>query len=250
MEVTQTLGAYYQCHKNAASFVRTILSFKKYYADNTVVVVNDGGYNYSEFCKDNGIKYRYLEKMSTISDALLFNSYESCLFFLKNLFDSFSFIKETHVLLLEDDVRVLKTHTKSFLHSINGCNKNTCLPSYAVNVLINKGYTGPFFYGGCGGCVLNKSFFQSIDFKEIERLIYEMRDETQMFASDILISFIAYYFGGTIEQYDEFAEEWYHDKQQRINNHSVAFLHQYKSDYERFGVFPNEEELKLLKNYI
>jgi len=207
MEGTQSLGAYYQCHKNAVSFVRTIQSFQTYYPDNTIIVVNDGGYDYSEFCRDNGIPYRYIEKIPTKNNALLFTSYESCLFFLKNLFDSFSFIKESHILLLEDDVRVLKKHTKPFLYSVNGCNKNESLPLYAIHVLKQKGYKEPFYYGACGGCVLNKSFFQSIDFKEIEKLIYEMRDETEMFASDILLSFIAYYFGGTIEQYDEFAEE-------------------------------------------
>ena len=249
MEKNQTLGAYYQCHKNAASFVRTVQSFKKYYPENTLYVTNDGGYNYDEFCKENGILYRYIEKISTKNSALLFTSYESCLFFLKNLFDSFSSIHETHILLLEDDVRVLKRHTKPFLYSINGCNKNEFLPPYAINVLKQKGYQGHFFYGACGGCVIDKAFFQSIDFKEIEHLIYDMRNETQMFASDILLSFIAYYFGGTIEQYDEFAEEWYPDKEKRIANQSVAFLHQYKNDYEKNGVFPNEEELKLLKNY-
>ena len=242
----QTLGAYYQCHKNAASFIRTVKSFKKFYPESDMVITNDGGYDYEKFCNDNQIYYNYIEKIDTKSNALLFNSPESCIIFLKNLFNNFQKMKETHVLLLEDDVRVLKTHTQPFLYSINGCNKNAILPEYAIELLKKRGFQGPYFYGGCGGCVLDKQFFQSIDFKEIEQLIYEIRHEKQMFASDLLLSFITLYFGGTIEQYDEFAETWYSDIHIRMNNHSIAFLHQYKTDYEKNGVFPTEEEKKEL----
>jgi hypothetical protein len=67
-----------------------------------------------------------------------------------------------------------------------------------------------------------------------------------MFASDLLLSFITLYFGGTIGQYDEFAETWFSDIHIRKNNNSIAFLHQYKMDYEKYGVFPTEEEKKEL----
>jgi hypothetical protein len=242
----QTLGAYYQCHKNAASFIRTVKSFKHFYPESDMVIINDGGYDYEKFCNDNRIYYNYIEKIDTQSNALLFNSPESCIQFLKHLFTHLEKIKDTHVLLLEDDVRVMKKHTQPFLYSINGCNKFTMFPSYAIELLKKRDFHGPFYYGGCGGCVLNKQFFQSIDFKEIEKLIYIIKHEKQMFASDLLLSFITLYFGGTIGQYDEFAETWYSDIDIRINNNSIAFLHQYKTDYEKNGVFPTEEEKKEL----
>lgn len=242
----QTLGAYYQCHKNAASFIRVVKSFKRYYPESDMVIINDGGYDYETFCHVNRIYYNYIEKIDTHSNALLFNSADSCIQFLKNLFMHLEKIKETHVLLLEDDVRVLKTHSTPFLHSISGCNKHAILPEYAIECLKKRGVQGPYFYGGCGGCVLDKRFFQSIDFKEIEQLIYEIRHEKRMFASDLLLSFITLYFGGTIEQYDGFAETWYSDIDERLQKDSVAFLHQYKSEYEKNGVFPTEEETKEL----
>jgi cellulose synthase/poly-beta-1,6-N-acetylglucosamine synthase-like glycosyltransferase len=246
----QTLGAYYQCHKNAASFIRTIKSFKYFYPESDIVVVNDGGYNYKEFCQNNNIHYSYNAKIDTTNNALLFNNYETCIKFLENLFNSFKYIKESHILLLEDDVRVLRHHTNEFKYSVNGCNKNEKIDGVIKNILMNTGYTGPLYYGACGGCVIDKNFFQSIDFEEIKNLIYNIKDHKHLFASDILLSFITLYFGGTIDDYDEFAEVWYNDIEKRLIEKRVAFLHQYKEDYEKKGVFPNEYELLELKNYL
>jgi hypothetical protein len=246
----QSLGAYYQCHKNAASFVRTIKSFKKYYPESDIVVVNDGGYNYEEFCRDNCIYYSYINKTNTTKDSLIFNNYESSIVFLENLYNSFKYIKETHILLLEDDVRVLKKHTLPFSHTINGCNKNEKLTGGIEQLLRQRGYNGPLHYGACGGCVLDKRFFESIDFNEIKRLIYIIKDYMNTFASDILLSAIALYFGGSIDDYDEFAEVWFKDIDSRLTNNHVAFLHQVKNDYEKNGVFPTDEELIELKSYL
>jgi len=246
----QSLGAFYQCHKNAASFVRTIKSFKQFYPNSDIIVVNDGGYNYKEFCEDNSIRYSYFEKSNTIKDATIFGSYEACILFLENLFISFKYIKETHILLLEDDVRVIKKHTLPFQYTINGCNKNELLHPIIQQILQQKGYNGPFYYGACGGCVIDKGFFESIDFSDIKKLMNEIKDYPQLFASDILLSFIALYFGGSIDQYDEFAELFFSDIKTRISENRVAFLHQYKFDYEKKGVFPNHEELCELKNYM
>jgi hypothetical protein len=166
------------------------------------------------------------------------------------MFRELKTINATHVILLEDDVRILRQHTIPFLYSINGCNQNEFLDPVAVNILKKKGYNGPFYYGGSGGCVIDKVFFESIDFNEIEKLFIEIKDCPSLFASDKLISFITLYFGGTIGKYDEFAETWYSDINFRIHNNSVSFLHQYKNDYEKNGVFPNDDEIIELGDYI
>ena len=246
----QSLGAYYQCHKNAASFVRTIKSFKKYYPESDVVVVNDGGYNYEEFCRDNNIHYSYIEKTNTAKDALIFNNCDSSITFLENLYNGFKHIKQSHILLLEDDVRVLRRHTLPFSNTINGCNKNEKLRGILEELLRRRGYNGPLHYGACGGCIIDKHFFEAIDFNEIKQLIYSIKDYLGTFASDVLLSLIALYFGGTIDDYDEFAELWFKDIDSRLTGNRIAFLHQYKVDYEKNGVFPNDEELIELKNYI
>ena len=82
--------------------------------------------------------------------------------FLENLYNSFKYIKETHILLLEDDVRVLKKHTLSFSHTINGCNKNERLTGVIEQLLRHRGYNGQLHYGACGGCVLDKRFLNRL----------------------------------------------------------------------------------------
>lgn len=244
-----SLGAYYQCHKNPVSFIRAIKSFKQYYPSNNLVVVNDGGYNYKEFCMNNEIHYNYIKKDTSSTIGLMFKSYDQCIHFLKNLWQSFDTIKEDYILLLEDDVRVLKHHTMPFLYSINGCNYNESLPECAIQLLKNKGYNGPFYYGGCGGTVLDKNFFKAIPFNKVEELLDQISHFIEMYASDLLISLIALYYGGTIGQYDEFAETWYKDINERYQTSKIAFLHQYKKDYEIYGVYPTYEELLELKDY-
>ena len=241
-----SLGAYYQCYKNPASFIRAIKSFKKYYPASSIVVINDGGYNYKEFCINNNIHYTYIEKDTESTVGLVFNTYSQCINFLKNLWNSFELINEDYILLLEDDVRVLKKHTYDFKYSINGCNYNESLPSCAIEILKNKGYKGPFFYGGCGGTVINKNFFKSISFNKVEDLLKSISSYKEMYASDLLLSFIALYYDGSIGQYEEFAEIWYADIYERYTKLNIAFLHQYKNDY---NVYPSEEELYELKNY-
>jgi hypothetical protein len=180
----------------------------------------------------------------------MFNSYEECVKFLRNLWNSFDLIKEDYIILLEDDVRIFKTHTAQFKYSINGCNKNENLPECAINILKESGYNGPFYYGGCGGTVLYKNFFKSISFIQVEELLSKIINFKEIYASDMLLSLIALYYGGTIGQFDEFAEVWYPDINERYNKQQIAFLHQYKNDYERYNVFPNKNELNELKNYL
>jgi len=246
----QTLGAYFQCHKNAASFARTIKSFRQHYSTGDIVVVNDGGYNYQPFCAKYNVHYTYKPKMATLRNALIFSSYDNCVGFLKNLYESLVHIKDTHIVLLEDDVRIVRPHTRPFDFTISGCNKNEFLHVSMQTILKNKGYTGEFFYGACGGCVLDRAFLQAIPFADIEALIYQIKDYPQAFASDMLLSFIVLYFGGTIGQHEEFAEVWYKDIYERMSTNRVAFLHQYKNDYETRGVFPNDEELAELEDYV
>jgi len=59
------------------------------------------------------------------------------------------------------------------------------------------------------------------------------------FASDILLSTIALYFGGSIDDYDEFAEVWFKNVDSRLTNNRVAFLHQVKKIMKKW-TFPKK----------
>ena len=231
-----TLGAYYQCHKNPTSFLRTIKSFQTHYPENYIHVINDGGYDYSEFCMTRGIKYTYFEKSNNSRGAHCFSNRRSAIEFLLKLWNFINFIPATHFILLEDDVRVLRHHTVPFYYSINGCNFNEFLPPSMQKILTENGYSGKFFYGAYGGTVLFTSFFKGIEFPSIIQLLNKLPDVFECdYGSDMLLSCITLYFGGTIGDHPEIAETWYKNINTLINENKVSFLHQFKSDYDSYG---------------
>jgi hypothetical protein len=111
-------------------------------------------------------------------------------------------------------------------------------------ILREKGYKGHFYLGGCGGCVLDKAFYQRIPFAEVESLLRSV-PPIPVYASDVSLVFIALYYGGSIDNYSEFAETFYPNIKSLLAENKVAFLHQYKQDYnteltdaERKQLFP------------
>jgi len=228
----QTVAGFYQCHKQPKSFYLATQSFLKHYSSSTCIVVNDGGLDYSQYCANQNIDYSYWAKQNTSNNALYFNTKESVILFFKRFYDSLKRIKESHVILLEDDVRIIRKHRNPFRFTINGCNINgRSLHTSMIEKLKATGYAGPYHYGGCGGCVLDVQFFLNIPFTTIERFIYELNIPT--YASDMVMSYIVLMCGGTIGKYDEFAETWYTDFNNLLKEDKIAFLHQYKYDYNK-----------------
>jgi glycosyl transferase family 25 len=228
----QTLGAYYQCYKNPKSFLRVMNAFQKHYPGSTIVVSNDGGDDYSSYCASvtsNRVHYTYYPKTRPPSKQLAYRTVEPLLDFLSRLWKSFPLYKESHIVLLEDDVHVLRRHTIQFEHTINGMNPAYELPKAMKDVLIEKGYKGHFYLGGCGGCVISKQFYERIPFSEVEALMRKIT--VPVYASDVALVFLALYYGGSINKYDEFGEMFYPNISSLLVENKLAFLHQYKMDY-------------------
>lgn len=248
----QTLGGYFQCYKNPTSFLRAIQSFRTVYPNSTIVVNNDGGHDYSIFCKNNSIPYTYYPKevihrpVSSTGSVLTFSVLTPIYNFIHRMWLSFPQYKETHLILLEDDVRILRHHTAPFKFTINGLNTRTLLREPLIHILENKGYNGTFHYGGCGGCVFDKTFLEQIPFADVDVLLKSLPPLTS-YNADELLTCIALYFGGSIGTYPEFIETWYPNSKQLCDEGKIAFLHQYKNDYT---TPPNAEEGLLLGNYM
>ena len=243
----QSLGAYYQCYKNPVSFLRTMESFQKDYPKSTIVVSNDGGDDYADYCNlmQNTVYYTYYPKTHPASEKLSYLTLEPLLIYMRRLWESFPKFKESHIILLEDDVRIIRRHTAQFKHTINGMNPAWELPEPMKQMLRDKGYRGHFYLGGCGGCVLDKEFYQRIPFTEVESLLRRV-PTLSLYATDICFVFIALYYGGSINHYSEFAETFYPNIKSLLIENKVAFLHQFKQDYnkeltdgERKKLFPN-----------
>jgi hypothetical protein len=231
----QTLGAYYQCYKHPGSFIRAMESFQRSYPESTIVVSNDGGDDFSNYCKHiktNHVHYTYYPKTTPPSKQLAYRTIEPLLDFLKRLWDSFPKFKESHIVLLEDDVRVIRRHTMKFTNTINGMNPKYELFQPMKDILKAKGYKGHFYLGGCGGCVLDKQFYERISFQDVEALLRSV-PPIPVYASDVSLVFIALYYGGSINNYDEFAEMFYPNVAELLVDNKVAFMHQVKYDYDK-----------------
>ena len=248
----QTLGGYFQCYKTPTSFLRAIQSFQKFYPDSTIVVNADGGHDYSYFCEKNGIHYTYYPKevvhkaLDPNGSVFVFSTMKPVYDFIHRMWTSFPKYKESHLILLEDDVRVIKHNYNPFVYTINGINTRTLICDELITILENKGYNGKFHYGGCGGCVFDKTFLEQIPFADIDILLKSL-PPLKKYTPDELFTFIALYFGGSIGPYSEFAETWYPNSKQLCDEGTIAFLHQYKNDYK---TPPNADEALQLGDYI
>ena len=233
----EKIGAYYQCYKNRESLNFVLENFRKNYIDSTVVLLCDGGYDFESEARNFNCHYFYETKLKTKVN-LIFENFESCVSYLERLKKSLNFINENFFILLEDDVYVIKTVTDSLFFDINGCNFNEFLSEKICKVLndrLNKNHK-KYFYGGFGGCILNKHFFINIlsDEKKWKKdigIFYE-NSTTLDLASDKILSFLCIINNGTIGNYDGFCETWYNDYEKRMSNKTVEVLHQYKKYYK------------------
>ena len=239
--MTDKIGAFYQCYKQKKACEFALKSFRKTYPTSDLLMFNDGGDpTIEELAKQYNAVYSYEHRLSSYTQATFFGSIITIMTWLNRFRKAVYEVKEDYILLMEDDVKVIKkTDAATLQYDINGCNYNAkfepslqtyikdCQPKYKDNDL---------FYGGCGGCIFKRSFFYNI-FRDMGRIEYEIQqymrlcEDSQSMPSDKIISFLTYVFGGTIGMYPGFAETWYGDLNYRISHNVVEVLHQFKIYY-------------------
>jgi hypothetical protein len=109
---------------------------------------------------------------------------------------------------------------------MNGCNFQEHLYPELQRLLPPGSQT---FYGGCGGTILRKDFFESIPFETVERVVSEL--SLRDYPSDQILTFLTRKFGGAVGSYTDFAEEWYPNILELKAAGKVAVLHNYKKEY-------------------
>ena len=227
--MAQALGAYYQCHRQPASFLAALRSFRAWYPDASLVVVSDGGEDFSAAAARFGADYRReAHAGETVEGALVYTSLAPIVAYVRRLWSAFDRIAEPYVLVLEDDVRVLARHTLPFEHEISGCNTRMPCTQFRQAAAARGHDAARSFMGGCGGTVLRRAFFQAIPIAEVERALLWFA-ASRTVASDQALTFVTVCFGGVVGPYEQFWEEWYLPPRRP----DVAFLHKFKGDYDR-----------------
>ena len=114
-----SLGAYFQCYKNPYATYKCLESFRAHYPHATIVLLSDGGYEYSEMAKQFGCIYIHGESiplLTSLEEDYITKSYA----LLYRIQKVFSLIPEDFIMWLEDDVCVNGVIQDIFRFNING----------------------------------------------------------------------------------------------------------------------------------
>lgn len=246
------IGGLYIAYKRPKCVDFVLKNYRENYPDTDIVLVSDGGDDYSEVAKKYNCKYFYEENLTCFhgkQDALKMNypiwnnepekKKESLKKSMKRIANKLSLIKENYFMLLEDDVYVIRsTDVKDLSFSINGCNPYSSLPKEVSSYLFNR---DNLIYGGCGGCIFNKNFFKDVlsshktdddieFYCDLTKNYVEDGNQT-WWGLDCILSYLCYYNKGTIGQYPGFCETWHNNANQRLQLNTVEVLHKFKNLY-------------------
>jgi hypothetical protein len=231
------IGAYYQAYKKPKCVEFVLSNYRKHYSDTDIILISDGGDDFSNLAKKYNCIYFYENNLSGIhsdkSKGLAesyFHSPEILINYVFRMAKYLPLIKQEHFIILEDDVLVLNK-TNNLKYDINGSNPLESLPQ---SVCIDLKQVLKLNYGACGGCILNTNFFTNIlkqtNLSLIKNQIQHYCDlTTERWASDAILSYICLANNGTIGDWDGFGETWEKDIMDRIDKLEV--LHQYKNLY-------------------
>jgi hypothetical protein len=236
------LDAYYQCFRQRQAFKEVIKRFRLLYGPGSskVIVVNDGGYDFTDLATEFNCEY-YHEENITQNKNLIFSGAEGLFQYACRLAKHCQEFENKYFILLEDDVITIKhVDIDTLKRQINGCNNNEFLDP-AVSKEIRRhnpalAKCAKIWYGACGGSIFETQFMVNL-LKDKDRLRTEAHwycshSRRKRWASDCFLSYLCLKSGGSIGQYPGYCETWYADYGDRMVEGSVEVLHQYKRLYD------------------
>jgi hypothetical protein len=231
---TQEFGAYLQCHKYPYATYKCLESFRKWYPNNTIVLLSNNGYDYTEMAKY--FKCIYIHSKESVpfiyEDPNDTGKIEYVDKLTQRMINVFELCNEEYVLWLEDDVSINNPITDIFRYHLNGF----CPNSFAntsiekLNAKYNNLDTNKVYhYSGHGGSVYNRKFFiECMKYKQrihdiIENWVYY--DFPTTIPHDFLFSVIITLCDGTIGPY-----KGHYDGCNGLNP-AITVQHQFKQYY-------------------
>lgn len=100
--MTETISAYFQCHKNPYATYESLRRFREFYPTEQIVLLSDNGYDYTEMAKHFNCTYIH-ETTSCKHSVSNPTKYYLTVERIRNIF---SMLSSEYVLFLEDDVHV------------------------------------------------------------------------------------------------------------------------------------------------
>ena len=236
------IDAYYQCFRQERAFREVVRRFRAVYpaSESKVIIVSDGGYDFSKIAEEYICEY-HQSSNKTNNKNLVFSAADGLFEYAQRMANYSKNFSNSHFLLLEDDVMVIKPVSKSaLLFDINGCNQNEFLDQSIAKEIhrLNPqlSHSKKICYGACGGSIFRTEFMINL-LEDKSRLLdeaklYCSKASKKKWASDAFLSYLCLKHGGKIGQYPGFCETWYPDYGDRMVEESVEILHQYKRLYQ------------------
>jgi len=201
------IGAYLQCYKNPYATYKCLESFRRFYPNNTIVLLSDNGYNYSCMAQQFGCIYIHSEDSVAMNYTKLNEKREliNSTNLVKRIRYAFSLIKEEYIMWLEDDVHINNKITDEFKYDINGYCPNKLETDILCKHYKQLDADKKYPFSGHGGSVLHKENVMSALSRndlinEIVPNWLEYNLPTTI-AQDYLFSLLVTLNGGTVGSY-------------------------------------------------
>ena len=212
------IAAYFQCWKHPHATIQSVKHYRAAYPNNTLYLLSDNGYDYTELAKEYNCIYEYSSIVHGGYPG--FTRIEDVKLFLDRFAKALDLIEEEWVLLLEDDTIVYGPYSQQFIQcDMNGTNRGAGGPNDGNRFykkqwdefirLFNPSYKDRQLYSGWGGCVLNVPFFKkalATNPDEKIAFLWNYVPDSKLYVTDLVLSFICFINKGIVGDLPEFSE--------------------------------------------
>ena len=155
------IAAILQCYKNKKATDFVLKNFRLNFKDSPIVLISDGGEDFSDLAETHKAKYFYLNQ--NFSQALPYNSHRMIEWWRRQKIIC-DLVESDYILILEDDVFVQKQFFIQEDFALRGVKNYNFYPQSICSEIREKGKLKDinFDYGMCGGGIYNRKIFLSI----------------------------------------------------------------------------------------
>jgi hypothetical protein len=231
--IEDNLGIFFSCYREREAVRFCIDNIRDYYPKAPIYLASDGGYDFSDICKSDNIKFSmYEDILGYVNNPELKEEdklISCCREFLRRIKDSLEYCKTEYILYYEPDVFLrgkIKTNPKS---DLSGSFANTIHSN--VLSLIEKYNPGNINYnfGACGGSLIKTSSLKEVIKNTDDKLLEEIiRNDKRISNCDYLLTVLFSIFGYIYLENIDFIEA-NRNQNWELTNHSI--VHQYHKYY-------------------
>jgi hypothetical protein len=214
------IDAFFQCFREVYAADKALESYRKFYPNGNVFMINDGGNPDMEKIskKYNVQEYRYKENIGICH-------WRDPVEWFERFFEGLNHMETEFFVMQEEDVlHVRPVDTSKISSDISGTHPLMTLPQELTDYIFSETGNVRTYYAGGGGSIFRREFFENISKKDWRRHVVNVPHG--WLHADIVLTFMTYLYGGSVEYCTECAE---YDRPEY--NSDPAIVHQYKENY-------------------